>query len=85
MTPDRIRRSSAIDLRLRLQKARTALCGMDALYDELGDLPLCTRLKALCIELAEVEQRLADIAEATKAPLHDLAAAPAPARVNPRS
>jgi hypothetical protein len=70
MTPDRIRRGSAIDLRLRVRQARSALCDMDALYDDLGDPALCARLKAAGLELAELEQCLGDIAEATRASLH---------------
>jgi hypothetical protein len=84
MTPDRVRRSSAIDLRLRLRQARNALGGSDALYDELGDPALCLRLKGLCRELAELEQRLGAIADATRAPLFD-PAAPLPARATTRS
>jgi hypothetical protein len=88
VTPDRVRRGSALDLRLRLRQARAALGGMDTLYDDLGAPELCTRLKGLCLELAEVEQRLGDIAEANRTPLHTplcRAAARPAARPDPES
>jgi hypothetical protein len=70
MTPDRVRRNSAIDLRLRVRQARGALCGSDGLYEELGASGVSDRLRAVCTELSELEQCLADIAEQTRAPLH---------------
>ena len=70
MTPDRVRRNSAIDLRLRVRQARGALCGMEPLYDDLGAPTVAEGLTQVCQALGELEEQLGAIAEATRAPLH---------------
>jgi len=66
MTPDRARYGSAIDLKQRLRQAARTLAGMDPLYADLCDQDLCGRLRALVDELTAIEQRLGEIADASR-------------------
>lgn len=66
MTPDRARYGSAIDLKQRLRQAGRTLAGMDVLYADLGEPELCERLRTVMIEIAAIEQRLGEIAEAAR-------------------
>jgi len=66
MTSERARYGSAIDLRQRLRQAARMLAGMDALYEDLRDPELCARLGAVVAEMAAIEQRLGEIADASR-------------------